>query len=186
MYDDMLTRLKLACGGNLTFSANLGGIVLIMVLFIILNGSVSAGQGLSRLRELSGRVEKVIDGDSLILRQGKRDYEIRLWGIDCPEYGQPYGDFARKMSRIILGRQNVRVVVKGRDGYGRHVGIVYLEGLNVNEELVRNGAAWVYGQYCREAICDEWKSLEMSARNDRRGLWKEKSQVAPWKWRRSN
>jgi len=135
---------------------------------------------------LSGKVEKVIDGDSLILREGKRNYEIRLWGIDCPEYGQSYGANARRLSRTLLLSKKVHVKVKNRDNYGRYVGVVYLGNFNVNEELVRQGAAWVYSHYCHESICNDWKLLQEQARLDKRGLWKVKKQVAPWKWRRDN
>lgn len=137
-------------------------------------------------RTLSGKVKKVIDGDSLILQQGKRNYEIRLWGIDCPEYGQPYGASARKMSRALLLSKNALVRVKNRDSYGRYVGVVYLGNFNVNEELVRQGVAWVYNHYCREPICNDWNSLQEQARLEKRGLWNEKKQVAPWKWRWDN
>ncbi|SHO50692.1 thermonuclease family protein [Desulfopila aestuarii] len=155
-------------------------IIQTFILFILTVTSFGMDAG----RILRGRVEKVIDGDSLIVREGKRKYEVRLWGIDCPEYGQPYGANAQKLSKALLLNKNAQVVVRTRDSYGRYVGVVYQGNLNVNEELVRRGAAWVYKHYCRESICDEWKSLESKARFEQRGLWKVKKQVAPWQWRR--
>jgi len=156
----------------------------LLVSILIIQALPCSGRDTEKL--LSGRVEKVIDGDSLVIRQGKQNYEVRLWGIDCPEYGQPYGPNARKVSRSIMLGRNAQVLVKNRDSYGRYVGVVSLGNFNVNEELVRQGAAWVYNHYCRESICNEWKSLEEKARSERRGLWKMNKQVAPWKWRRDN
>jgi len=129
-------------------------------------------------------VEKVLDGDSLRIRNGRKIHEIRLWGIDCPEYGQPYGAAARKLTRKIVAGRQVQVIVKDRDSYGRLVGIVAVNDLVVNEELVRQGAAWVYDYYCREAVCNDWQQLEKRARIEGLGLWRERKRIAPWQWRR--
>ena len=37
-------------------------------------------------------------------------------------------------------------------------------GININEELVRSGAAWVYDRYCTTGACEEWQRLENAAR----------------------
>lgn len=132
---------------------------------------------------LTGKVTKIIDGDSVLVRQDGRSHEIRLWGIDCPEYDQPYASAAKKLSKKLLRDKVVTVEVKNRDSYGRLVAVVFVGNLNANEELVRQGAAWVYSRYCRESICSEWKKLETRAKADRVGLWGEKSTIPPWKWR---
>jgi len=132
---------------------------------------------------LSGRVERVLDGDSMVVRQGDRRYEIRLWGVDCPEYGQPYGAEARRESTGLLAGKSVQVEVKTRDSYGRYVGVMHLGGMNVNEQLIRRGAAWVYSRYCRERICTAWQELEAQARDRRVGLWAREHPIQPWRWR---
>lgn len=132
---------------------------------------------------LGGEVSRVIDGDSIVVDSKGKSYEIRLWGVDAPEHDQPYGYKAKKhCSKLISGR-NVRVEVKTRDGYNRLVGVVYLNRKNINEELVRQGSAWVYKKYCTTSICRRWQKLESSARRDRKGLWNTTSVIAPWKWR---
>lgn len=170
-------------GKNLTFSREMKKITifLLLVAFLVWTpGQESAAVGST----LTGVVTKVIDGDSLLIRQGRNSYEVRLWGIDCPEYDQPYGGAARKMGTTLLRGKAVTVEAKSRDSYDRLVGVVYLGKINVNEELVRQGAAWVYGRYCREAVCDEWRNLEERAKSARLGLWGGKQPVPPWKWRR--
>ena len=42
------------------------------------------------------------------------------------------------------------------DRYGRTVGIVKIEGVILNQELVREGFAWVYPDYCHRQICVKW------------------------------
>jgi endonuclease YncB( thermonuclease family) len=82
-------------------------------------------------------------------------------------------------------RQNVRVVVVDADRYGRTVGRVYVEPLDVNRELMRQGAAWVYRQHLRDRTL---LAVEAEARMARRGLWSlpERDTVPPWAWRRQH
>jgi endonuclease YncB( thermonuclease family) len=41
------------------------------------------------------------------------------------------------------------------DRYGRTVAFVRVGDLLVNEELIRQGLAWVYTRYCDRTICEE-------------------------------
>ncbi len=134
-------------------------------------------------RELHGRVVGIGDGDTLTLLTGTREeVRVRLAGIDTPERGQPFGDRARQaLSDLAFGRQ-VRVVVADTDRYGRTVGRVFAGGLDVNADLVRSGAAWVFRRYSDDP---ELLRLEAEARAARRGLWAlpEAERVPPWEWR---
>ena len=60
---------------------------------------------------------------------------------------------------------------------------LWLDGLDVNAELVKRGAAWVYRRYATEAA---WCAYEKQARDRDLGLWAlpAEQQVAPWEWRR--
>lgn len=68
------------------------------------------------------------------------------------------------------------------DKYGRTVGRVYVGSLDVNAELVKRGAAWVYRQYSSDPSLI---TLEQQAKAARRGLWAlpEAQRRAPWDWR---
>ncbi len=133
--------------------------------------------------ELHGRVVGIGDGDTLTLLTGTREeVRVRLAGIDTPERGQPFGDRARQaLSDLAFGRQ-VRVVVADTDRYGRTVGRVFAGGLDVNADLVRSGATWVFRRYSDDP---ELLRLEAEARAARRGLWglPEAQRVPPWEWR---
>jgi micrococcal nuclease len=43
----------------------------------------------------SGKVVRVIDGDTITVLHKSRGEKIRLWGIDCPEEGQNFGTEAK-------------------------------------------------------------------------------------------
>lgn len=145
--------------------------------------------------EFSGRVSRVIDGDTLEIERSGERVRIRLEGIDAPERAQPFGDVSQKtLSGMVEGRQ-VRVSSSGFDRYGRTLGNVTLGTQDVGLSLVRQGLAWTYRR-CRGtplgATLDLLSSctadpltlaVEQSARRQRRGLWQEEQPVPPWAYR---
>jgi len=132
-----------------------------------------------------GIVVKVIDGDSLKVRRDGRIVELRLYGIDAPEYRQPYSNKAKQHAKRLVFQQMVTVHEKDTDRYGRIVALVTSRDVMLNREMVRAGLAWYYPKYCRDQpLCGELMDLEDRARKERRGLWRETDPVAPWDWKR--
>lgn len=133
--------------------------------------------------EIAGRVVALADGDTLtVLTDAKEQVRIRLAEIDTPERGQPYGNRARQhLSDLVFDKQ-VRVEVQNTDHYGRTVGRVHEGRVDVNAEMVRQGAAWVYRRYSRDQTL---LRIEDEAKAARRGLWSlpEADRVPPWEWR---
>jgi endonuclease YncB( thermonuclease family) len=101
--------------------------------------------------EFAGRVVGVSDGDTLTVLTAARDeVRVRLAEIDAPESGQPYGARAKQaLSDLTYGRQ-VRVAVVDIDRYDRVVGRVHAGSRDVNAEMVRQGAAWVFVRFSRD------------------------------------
>ena len=81
-------------------------------------------------------------------------------------------------------RQQVKVVAYDTDRYGRTVGLVYIGNKCLNEELIKNGLAWVYKRYCSESFCNHWLKLEKEARVNKHGLWTYDNPIPPWEFRR--
>jgi len=135
----------------------------------------------------NGYVVKVIDGDSIRVRRDGTVYEIRLYGIDTPEYLQPFGKQAARRTRRKIWKKNVTVEPMDVDRYGRIVALISSDGHLLNRELVDEGTAWVYPKYCkRQPLCRNLKEEEKRARVDRLGLWKEGNPLSPWRWKRLN
>jgi endonuclease YncB( thermonuclease family) len=132
----------------------------------------------------SGKVVRVIDGDSITVLHDERGEQIRLYGIDCPEKGQDFGNRAKQFTSNLVFSKVVDVSPVTTDRYGRTVAFVRVRDTLVNEELIRAGLAWVYTKYCDRAICNEWKRLEAGARDAKRGLWSMPKPVPPWEFRR--
>jgi micrococcal nuclease len=92
----------------------------------------------------SGKVLGVIDGDSIIVLHDGRQEQIRLWGIDCPEKGQDFGGKAKHATSIFVFAKVAEVEPVTKDRYGRTVAFVRVGDRPLNEELVRQGLAWVF------------------------------------------
>ena len=127
----------------------------------------------------------VSDGDTVTcLTSASRQVKVRLAEIDAPESRQPYGSRAKQaLSELAFGKQVV-LEVQDTDRYGRTVARVVAGGTDVNAELVRQGAVWVYRQYSRDRSL---LALEKQARAAKRGLWAlpESERMPPWEWRKA-
>lgn len=130
--------------------------------------------------EIVGRVVAVHDGDTITVLAAGRDIRVRLVGIDAPERGQPFSNAARHALEAQVAGRDVRVVERGRDGYGRLLGRVYAGAVDVNAEQVRAGYAWVFRRFSADATL---LALEAEAKAAQRGLWRELKPVPPWLWR---
>lgn len=118
-----------------------------------------------------GRPLKIIDGDSFFI--GKT--EIRLEGIDAPEYFQecydaednpyPCGKKAKKALEKLVS-SDIRCKKITRDKYRRVVAVCYNGKLNINREMVAQGHAVAYKRYTHE-----FDDAEKSARSLKKGIW---------------
>jgi endonuclease YncB( thermonuclease family) len=130
---------------------------------------------------LQGSIVGVHDGDSCTLLVGTTQYKIRLEGIDTPELGQPFGTRAKQgLSKYVFSRQ-VTVHVSGKDNYGRSLGTIFVDGKNINQQLVIDGLAWHYKQYSNDRKLAQAENI---ARRAKRGLWVDAGAIPPWQWRR--
>jgi micrococcal nuclease len=146
---------------------------------------VSLFATVDRASAWEGVVVKVLDGDSLRIRRSGKIEEIRLYGIDAPEYRQPYSNKAKQYVRRMVNGREVAVEEMDIDRYGRIVALVTLKDRLVNRELVEAGLAWYYPRYCRrQPLCGELAELEARARRQGRGLWRDPDPVPPWEWKR--
>lgn len=134
---------------------------------------------------ITGKVVGISDGDTITVLQNNQQFKIRLYGIDCPESGQAFGSKAKQFTSSLVFGKNVEVTVYDIDKYGRSVGVVRVDGLNVNEAILKNGFAWRYTKYCTESFCNDWKAFEEHASRQGVGLWSEKNPMPPWDWRHS-
>ena len=105
---------------------------------------------------LSGKVVRVIDGDSITVLHDGRGEQIRLWGIDCPEKRQDFGTKAQHITSILVFAKVVEVGPVTTDRYGRTVAFVNVGGTVVNERLIWQGLARAFTWYCDRSVWEGW------------------------------
>ena len=162
--------------------------------------------GVSDDAEIRGRVVKIADGDTITILVatgttgvspvanasplGQRascplpasptQHKIRLNGIDAPESHQAFGQKSKQhLSSLVFGK-DVRVKYKSRDKYGRILGTVYVDGKDVNLEMLKAGYAWHYKRFDSTPA---YAAAESEARQNRRGLWLDSNPTPPEQFR---
>jgi endonuclease YncB( thermonuclease family) len=139
------------------------------------------------------KVTRVIDGDTVEVRIGPTKTTIRLVGIDAPETskakrepGQPFSQSATKHLAGLVLNKTVTVKEYGRDRYGRILGVVLLNGTDINLEMVKAGLAEVYRGVPAPGFKNEpYLNAEKDARQAGKGMWSlGEKYVSPRDWRR--
>lgn len=138
---------------------------------------------------LEGRVVGVADGDTItVLDNTNTQYKIRLAGIDAPEKKQPFGNVSKKSLSDMVYDKQVSVEYNKQDRYGRTVGKVIVDGVDVNLEQVKRGLAWFYKKYQNEQPLQDrldYLHAQESAEKSKVGLWVEPTAIPPWDFRKS-
>lgn len=131
--------------------------------------------------QLVGEVVSIADGDTFTMLVNNEQIRIRLHGIDCPEKGQNFSNVAKEFLAGYVFEKVVTVKEMDVDRYGRTIGMVTIDGVNVNERLLEAGLAWHYKNYDKNPA---WAKLEEQARKDKKGLWAHPNPIPPWDWRK--
>ena len=94
--------------------------------------------------EFAGVVNNIVDGDTLDIN----DNRIRLSLVNTPERGQEgYMEAKKLVQSLCLNKKGEVDIDDGQrrgDRYGREVGVVYCDGINLNKELMENNLAILY------------------------------------------
>ena len=127
----------------------------------------------------SGKAVSIHDGDTITVLQGKRQIKVRLFGIDTPELKQPYGKKSKQFLANLIAGEAVEVEENGKDRYKRTIGTIYLNGADINAQMVASGYAWAYRKFSKKYAPQESKAKKQGL-----GLWRDKEPIPPWEWRR--
>jgi micrococcal nuclease len=128
-------------------------------------------------------VERVIDGDTLLMENGER---VRFIGVDTPEtkhpnkpvehFGKEAAAFTRRMAegkhvRLEFDPANAARAHKDSTQQRRTLAYVFLEdGTLLNAKIIKQGYGFAYTRF-PFARMEEFRRLEREAREQGRGLW---------------
>ena len=150
-------------------------------LLLFITASLNAGT-------LEGKVVGVADGDTItVLEANNTQHKIRLQGIDAPEKAQAFGQKSKQSLHQLIHNKQVSVEFQKKDKYGRIVGKVLHEGIDVCLEQIKLGMAWHYKQYASEQSKEDretYAQAELRAQSQKIGLWKDTNAIPPWNFRK--
>jgi len=138
---------------------------------------------------------RVTDGDTITVVTDGQKVTIRLVGIDAPEKsrkkhdpGQPFSQASTKYLVSLVLNKYVDIVSYGTDRYNRTLAVVYVDGKNVNLEMVKAGLAEVYrGKPASGFDNDPYQKAEDKARQTGAGMWSLGDRyVSPKEWRKTH
>jgi len=141
------------------------------------------------------KVTNVYNGNTVKAVGREIVIEVRLVGIDTPEIsgkkndlGQPFNQEAKDFLAGLVLNKTVDIREYGLGPNNRVLGVIYLEGKNINLEMVKAGLAEVYRGIAphKFPLLPYWQ-MEKEARDDRRGMWSLGDKyVSPKDWRKMN
>jgi endonuclease YncB( thermonuclease family) len=181
-------------GDHLNCFRPLLSLILVTAILFAFSPDLRAQEPVGTLHVL---VVNVSDGDHLTVSNDGRELFVRLYGIDAPEiakvrrndtpqnrHGQPFAGRAfMELSNKVLHRQ-VTLQIKKIYQDEQVVAVVFLEGRNINLEMVAGGWAWAARTGKKRPDALEYQEAEQHARAERIGLWSQDAPLPPWEFRK--
>ena len=154
---------------------------LLLIFVLFLSNFVNA-------KTIEGLVVGVADGDTItVLDQQKNTYKIRLQGIDAPEKKQAFGEKSKQSLHDLVHGKQVRIEYDKEDKYGRIVGKITLDDLDICLQQLVLGMAWHYKKYQNEqSVADRvvYNDAELKSKSLKLGLWADETLMPPWEFRK--
>lgn len=163
------------------------GIVLVLCLlsflFALLSGRGPKEINLSGLTLEKAEVIKIIDGDTIDVRDSKgKEIRIRYIGIDAPETDTLEGMLAKEKNIKIIEDAGYLVWISfGKepvDKYGRNLCYIFLKDgedyVMVEDLLLSEGLARVMTIEPNDDFSRHYEEIEAVAKKNKIGIWKEK------------
>ncbi len=118
---------------------------------------------------MKGKVIKILDGDTCIIKYYELEIRCRIANINAPELKAVFGKEAKEYLSTLLLNTEIEFEVINRDAFNRFVIIPYLaDNQRVDEVMVREGFAWHWEKFSQNS---RLILLENEAFRQKRGLW---------------
>ena len=154
---------------------------LILIFILFLSNVVHA-------KTIEGLVVGVSDGDTItVLDQQKNTFKIRLQGNDAPEKKQACGEKSKQSLHDLVHSKQVHIEYDKEDKYGRIVGKVTVDDVDVCLQQLVLGMAWHYKKYQNEqSVSDRalYSETELKSKSLKLGLWTDDTPMPPWEFRK--
>lgn len=144
----------------------------------------------SKARLFSGKVTKVLDGDTFeMIEIGKDNKEpitlrVRLAHVDAPELGQAFGAEAKARLESKVVDKEISVLTDKDDRRGHSDALVFADDKWVNEDMLSEGFGWLIeegigGDMAKATLPEAFEKAQAA----KLGLWADPSPIPPWAWK---
>jgi len=148
-------------------------IYILITLLILIPELIFAGQY---------QVVRVVDGDTIVIRYNGMYEKVRLLCVDTPEsvhpdekQNIPMGETASRYTQKKLTGKSVNLefeIKRLRGNNDRLLAYVFVDGQNLNLDLVRQGLSPYYTKYGKSEKYDaEFRAAEKQARKEKLNIW---------------
>lgn len=138
--------------------------------------------------DISGKVIKISDGDTIWVMHRSEKIKVRMLGIDAPELNQAFGLQSKKILKSLIYLKIVHIEGQKKDRYSRLIGKVILNDQDINIKMIQKGAAWHFKRYQDDQTVNDRINYSLEERNAKKkklGLWESKNPFPPWQWRKN-
>lgn len=133
------------------------------------DATIDKAKEMLQKENIHGKNIRVIDGNTLeVLTSEQKTVRVRLEGIDAPPLSEAFGRKSKETLIMWLENEDITVEVSAKDKYDRLIGVVFLDGININRSLVEKGLARVHEQSLKDKALIE---IESKAKTSHLGIW---------------
>jgi endonuclease YncB( thermonuclease family) len=152
------------------------------------------------LISVEGLVVGVSEGDRLTVNSFGNAIDVQLYGVAAPhtakvdkftgwyKAGQPYAEDAFRALSIKVLHQQVKVDIRRTVVFNdvhkqMAVAIIFLDGRNINLEMLSEGWGWADSKLTSPADFPRYLAVQKLARARRQGLWLQDNPQPPWNFK---
>lgn len=180
-------------------------IIMALSSFILPNKVSAANNMLKPLETKYGWVDEILDGKTIVMSNTNGSkLRVKLYGIDTPVFpsnsvvgssnpkisGQFYSVEAKQFTDKLfskVGKKLIRTDVIWIDYESNSVlAILYIDKVDVAQELIKAGFAEVLYEYIEEPYRSWYLNVEYTAKIARKGIWSLKDYERPSDFRKKN
>jgi micrococcal nuclease len=174
-------------------------LITLLSCLVFFSGTAFADSDKTPKSTIEGLVVGLSEGDLLTVNSFGTEIKVRLYGIAAPQTakvdkfsgwskaGQPYAEEAFRALSIKVLHQQVKIEIRNTLVYKNDpkqvaLAVVYLDGRNINLEMVADGWAWAYQKSASKDDYPRFLAAQKKARAKRQGLWMQGIPQAPWEF----
>lgn len=111
----------------------------------------------------------MIDSNTLSVIANGLKQEVVLYGI-CSTGIQKHDNEAEQLLKSLIAGRELEIIIKDKDEPCRDQVVIFVDGENLNEAMIRNGRALV-DKTCTADFCSAWITDEKDVQSRKTGLW---------------